>query len=299
MRRPSDTALAIGLSLVALTLFDVMGLIIKHLSPKYFAAELSAWRNLFGMIPSLIALLSSKAWKAQGRPVRLRQWWLPLLRGVAVSLAQLMFYLALGTLAFATATTITYANAIFVTALSVPMLGEKVGWVRWSAVLIGFAGVILVVGPGRDSFTLYALLPLGAAFLYAVSAVSARLVDSEVPSPLLNLHTQAIAAVSACALALSFGGFSPIAGFTDFLWILAMGACGGTAVLCLIIAYRMTEPSNLAPFSYFGIPLAYVLGWAVFDEAPFADLFPGALLIIAGGLLIVWRERRRKRLSSD
>jgi drug/metabolite transporter (DMT)-like permease len=71
-----------------------------------------------------------------------------------------------------------------------------------------------------------------------------------------------------------------------------MGMFGGTAVLCLVVAYRMTEPSNLAPFSYFGIPMALLLGWVFFDEAPLDDLFPGALLIVAGGLMIVWRERR-------
>jgi drug/metabolite transporter (DMT)-like permease len=71
-----------------------------------------------------------------------------------------------------------------------------------------------------------------------------------------------------------------------------MGAVGGSAVLLLVSAYRMTEQSNLAPFSYFGIPLAFVMGWIVFDENPWRDLFPGSILIIAGGLMIIWRERR-------
>ena len=74
-----------------------------------------------------------------------------------------------------------------------------------------------------------------------------------------------------------------------------MGGFGGVAVLCLVVAFRMTEQSNLAPFSYFGIPIAFVLGWIFFDEAPWSDLFPGALLIIVGGLLIVWRERGKSR----
>ena len=67
---------------------------------------------------------------------------------------------------------------------------------------------------------------------------------------------------------------------------------GGCAVLLLITSFRMTEQSNLAPFSYFGIPIAFVLGWVFFDEAPWSDLFPGALLIVAGGLMIIWRERQ-------
>ena len=78
-------------------------------------------------------------------------------------------------------------------------------------------------------------------------------------------------------------------------WIILMGMLGGTAVLFLVVSYRMTEQSNLAPFSYFGIPLAFVLGWFFFDEAPWSTLFPGALLIASGGLMIVWRERSRSK----
>ena len=74
-----------------------------------------------------------------------------------------------------------------------------------------------------------------------------------------------------------------------------MGVFGGIAVLFMVVSYRMTEQSNLAPFSYFGIPLAFALGWLFFDEAPWSTLFPGALLIATGGLLIVWRERLRSK----
>jgi drug/metabolite transporter (DMT)-like permease len=173
--RPTDrTGLAIILSLVALTLFDAMGLIIKHLSDSYSAAELSAWRNLFGLVPSVIALASSKAWRSSGKRLKIRQWKLALMRGAIVTFAQLCFYMSLGLMAFATASTITYASALFTTALAIPLLGERVGWVRWSAVLIGFVGVILVVQPGSDSFSIYALLPLAASAFYALVSVTAR-----------------------------------------------------------------------------------------------------------------------------
>ena len=66
----------------------------------------------------------------------------------------------------------------------------------------------------------------------------------------------------------------------------------GCGVLLLIMAYQRTKPSNLAPFDYFGIPFSFALGWIFFAEAPFERLFPGVLLIVAGGLTIIWRERR-------
>lgn len=293
--RRNDAVTAILLSLLALVLFDFMGLIIKHLSRGYGAAELSAWRNLFGLVPSLIALWSTGRWHAAGRKILIRQWPLGIARGLIVTVAQFLFYYSLGRLAFATATTLSYSNAIFVTALAVPILGERVGWVRWIAVLVGFAGVVWITRPGSDLFSWSALAPVGAGFCYALVAVLARRVDEDVPSPLLNLYSAFFACIGAIGLAMATGGFTPPASALDMVWIFAMGAFGGSAVLLLVVSYRMTEQSNLAPFSYFGIPIAFVLGWLFYAEAPWADLFPGAILIVAGGLLVIWREQRRKR----
>ena len=290
--------LAIAISIVALVLFDLMGLLIKYLSTDYSAVELSAYRNVFGLVPSVIALWVSASWHQNGRKLALRQWRLAVWRGVAVTFAQLLFYLSLGLMAFATATTISYSTALFTTALAVPILGERVGLVRWSAVVIGFVGVVMITRPGADAFEWTALLPVGAAALYAFTGVTARLVDADVPTPLFNLYSSATAAVGALALALIFGGFTQIASLRDFGLIALMGTFGGSAVLCLVVSFRMTEPSNLAPFTYFGIPIAFALGWLFFSEAPFDDLLPGALLLVVGGLLIVYRERRMGRTAS-
>ncbi|MFT6090273.1 DMT family transporter [Sulfitobacter sp.] len=286
------TTLAITFSLIALVLFDLMGLIIKHLSPHYGAAELSAYRNIAGLIPAGIALWMSSGWHQNGRILKIRQWRFALLRGIILTFAQYFFYLSLGLLSFATASTITYANAPIMVALAVVLLGEKVGALRWGAVLLGFAGVIMVVGPGGDSFRPAALLPLAAAACYALVAVTTRMMDDDVPSALINLYSSGLAAIGSLALAFFTAGFTPLASGTDLLWIVGMGAFGGTAVLFLIMSYRLTEQSNLAPFSYFGIPLAFALGWIFYDEAPWSDLFPGAVFIVVGGLLIVWRERK-------
>ena len=290
-----SVTLAVVLSLVSLVFFDLMGLVIKRLSADYGAAELSAYRNIFGLIPSFIALWSSPAWHRSGRRLRVRQWGLICALGLIVTFAQLMFYLSLGLIAFASATTISYSSGLFMTAFAVLLLGERVGLLRWVAVLIGFVGVVMVMGPGRETFTLASLLPLGAAALYALTGVTARLIDEEVPSALVNLYSTGFAVVGSVVLALFLGGFSPVQSASDLAWIVAMGAFGGTAVLLLIVSFRMTEQSNLAPFSYFGIPMAFFFGWVFFDEAPIRDLFPGSILIVVGGVIVVWRERRRKK----
>jgi drug/metabolite transporter (DMT)-like permease len=86
-------------------------------------------------------------------------------------------------------------------------------------------------------------------------------------------------------------GYQGVERTSDWMLLLAMGLVGGCAVLALISAYRLARPASLSPFEYFGIPFAFVLGWIFFDEAPFDKLIPGVFLIVAGGLLIAWRER--------
>ncbi len=203
--------------------------------------------------------------------------------------------MALALMPFATATTISYANGIFMVALAVPILGEKVGWIRWSAALIGFAGVLIVMGLGRDAFSWVTVLPLAAAAGYALTGVLAPLIDRDVPTPLMNLYSNTVSMTGAAILVMALGGYSPILSFSDFGWIVLMGSFGGTAVLLMIFSFRMAEQSDLAPFNYFGIPMAFGLGWLFYGETPWQDLFPGSILIIVGGLLIVWRERMLKK----
>lgn len=295
METPNRTGLAIILSLMALVLFDAMGLIIKLLSTKFSAAELSTWRNLFGILPAFLVLYASKTWRENGKKIIIKQWKLALLRGVIASLAQLCFYWSLGLMAFATASTITYSGALFATAFAIPILGERVGIVRWMAVIIGFIGVVFILQPGSDAFTHYSILPLAAAAFYALLTITAKLFDSQVSSALVNVYASLSSTVCAAILTLFLGGFSPISSLDEIFWIIMMGAFGGSAVLLYVVSYRMTEQSNLAPFSYFGIPIAFFFGWAFFDETPWDAIFPGGILIICGGLLIFWRERSFKR----
>ena len=290
---PTGTILkAIASIMAGILLLDMMAVFIRMLSDTYPATQLSVLRNLFGLIPSVLVLVSLRDWHSRGRPLRVRQWPIIVIRGLSVTMAQLFFYLALARLEFATASTLAFAGPLFVTALSVPVLGERVGPWRWAAVLIGFGGVIMVMRPGSDAFTLAALLPVGAAAGYAISSVLVRRIDTDVPTPLVNLYSTFVAMLGAGVLLTILE--SPVAfqSVEDVALIAAMGISGGTGVLFLIMAYRLVQPSIVAPFEYSGILISFALGWIFFNEAPFGRLFPGALLIIGAGLLIVWRERR-------
>lgn len=287
---------AVVIIMVAMFLFDVQGAIIKYMGStgsNYPPQQLSSFRNLFGLIPSMLVLFLSANWHAAGRPLIIRQWRLGLLRGGFVAMAQFCLYLSLIKMEFATASTLAFSGPLFVTMLTVPILKHRVGGWRWVAVGIGFVGILLIMQPGTEIFTPYALLPIVAAFGYSCSSVLVRLIDVEVPSATINVYSTIGAFVGSVTLLFSTTGYIPVVSLHDWLWLLAMGGAGGFAVICLISAYRLTQPSNLAPFEYFGIPFAFIIGWYFFGEAPFGTLFPGALLIIAGGLLIVWRERTR------
>ena len=291
---PARAALgAVLLLLLGVFLLTFMGAQIKLLGGRFASTELAAWRNLFGMIPTAVILAMARDWRARGRPLKLRRWKLALMRGVFVTFAQLAYYLALVSLEFATASTLLFAGPMFVTALSAVLLGSPVGPWRWGAVVAGFAGCAMILRPGTDAFALAALLPLCAAFGYALTSTTSKLIDAEAPTALINLYSSCSALVGAVILALATGGFTQPESLAELGLLLGMGASGGTGVVCLIAAYRLTTPAVVAPFEYFGLLFAIALGWAMFGEAPFDTLLPGAPVIVAAGLVIAWRERRR------
>jgi len=290
-------ARAVAYVLLAILLFDFQGVIIKILGERYPVQQLAGFRNVFGLIPSLIVLWLSSEWHARGRLLKIRQWRLGLLRGLFIAMAQFCFYLSITRMELATASTLTYISPVLITLLSIPILKHEVGLWRWMAVIIGFVGVVIIMAPGSEIFTPYSLLPIGAAFGYSLSTVCVRLFDEHNPTALINMYASAGALLGALAIVFVTTGYNEVESLQDWSLLLAMGMVGGFAVLALINAYRLARPSSLSPFEYFGIPFAFILGWIFFDEAPFAKLFPGVLLIIAGGLLIAWREQRNRKQS--
>jgi drug/metabolite transporter (DMT)-like permease len=291
---PVSFAVAAAIMLAGVMLYDVMGAIIKHLGQDYSAPLLSMYRNLFGLIPTLFILFWSRNWIQVGRPIVIRQWKFALARGSLGVFAQISFYLALFHLEFATATTIVFAGPLFTTALSVPLLGHRVGLWRWLAVLIGFVGVVLVMRPTGESFTWYTILPLCAALGYASTSVTARLFDKTVPTAIINLYYSVGTLIGTTILVIFTGGFVQIGSLEDWTWIAAMGIAGGFAAYCWTSAFRLADPSSLSPFQYLGIPFSFCLGWVFFSETPIEQLIPGAFLIIGGGLMIIWREHSFK-----
>lgn len=285
---------AIPISLLGALLLISMDTIAKFMIEIFPVTQVSVFRNITGIFFILLIYLGESYWRRERLTYKVRNWKLAFFRGVFVAIAQIAFFGSLLQLELASAVTIGYAGPFIGTALSVPLLGERVGPWRWVAVAIGFVGVVLVIRPGSDVFSVYALLPLIAAFCYSTSIILMRRFEPDEKHALINIYAQISALVISTIFMFSIETPVAITQFSVILWFLFMGFLGATGIYCLTLAYRLVPPAVVAPFDYFGVIFALLLGWFVFAEWPFDRLFPGVLFIVGAGLLIIWRESRRR-----
>jgi len=282
--------IAVILSLSGLFLLDCMGIAIKYLRADYPAAQLSVFRNLFGMIPCFIALYFSKDWHDRGRKVVIKRWRFGLARGLIMSFAQLCLYTSYLYLPYALVATMEYTGPMMITLLAIPLLGEKFGWYKSLAVLTGFIGIIFIMQPWSESFNLYMLLPVMAAFGYSLARVTALNFSNDTPVPLINLYANIGTLLCAILLVITFNMWENFKNLYDVLILFIMGVAGGSGVLLLIYGSRKAELSKIMPFDYIEIFFALILGWIFFKEWPVDQLFPGALFIVTGGIIIYLRQ---------
>ncbi len=291
----SNLLLAVTLSLSGLFLLDCMGLAIKYLRNDYPAAQLSVFRNLFGMIPCFIALYFSQDWHNNGNKLVIKQWRLGLFRGVFVSVAQLCLYTSYLYIPFALVATMEYTGPMMVTLLAIPLLGEKFGWYKSFAVISGFIGILLIMEPWSEDFNIIILLPILAALGYSLARVTALNFTLDTPTPLINLYAQLGTMVCSLLLVIIFNMWENFKNIYDIVVLLIMGLAGGTGTLLLIYGSRKAELSKIMPFDYIEIFFALILGWVFFREWPVDQLFPGAFFIVIGGIIIYLRQNYYKK----
>jgi drug/metabolite transporter (DMT)-like permease len=272
-----------------------MAVHVRFLSARYSPQELSVYRNILGIIPAILFLAYERELTFKLHYYQIPRWRLAFGRGLMVAVAQFFFYSALARLELATVSALGQTAATFIVLLAIALYGEKVGLWRWSAIAIGLLGAVIIVRPGSDVFSWSAMLPICAAFCYASATVTMRSFDKSVSNAVLFLYSAVAAACGALILAAGTVEFSPIQSNLDVLIIFSMSFCGGFGVVFWMYAFRNAASSVLAPFSYFGILNAFLLGWIFFGEFPIQRLFPGVLLIVFSGLIIIWRERQTLR----
>jgi drug/metabolite transporter (DMT)-like permease len=207
-----------------------------------------------------------------------------------MSFAQLCLYTSYLYLPYALVATMEYTGPMMITLLAIPLLGEKFGWYKSLAVLTGFIGIIFIMQPWSESFNFYMLLPVMAAFGYSLARVTALNFSNDTPVPLINLYANIGTLICAILLVITFNMWENFKSLYDLLILFIMGIAGGSGVLLLIYGSRKAELSKIMPFDYIEIFFALILGWVFFREWPVDQLFPGALFIVAGGIIIYLRQ---------
>lgn len=214
-------------------------------------------------------------------------------RAFADGIATMLYLTALFHIPIANATAINQSLPLLLTIVAFFFFKEKVGWYRWTAVAIGFVGVIFVVQPKADGFNAYALVALAATFLHVVRDLVMRRVSGAIPSSLVTLST----AFSVMFLAVPLSivqGWVPVP--PQAWWQLLAAACflaGG--YYFLIEGTRVGEMSAVAPFRYSALFWALILGFVVWRDVPNLETSIGILLLLGSGLYVLHRERIRAR----
>lgn len=271
--------------IAAITAFCVNDAFMKALSARVPVGELMAVRGLF-VVPMLLLVLPPLGLRL-GRPDR----W-AVLRGLGELAVSFGFLTALRFLPLGDTYTLYFAAPIMLTATAALFLKERVGPRRWAAVLVGFLGVLVVMGL-PSQWQLASFLALSAAAISVARDICTRNVSPEVGSGTVAVVTGAIVALGGAATIL--GGHWVALSWTDvgLCALAALGAAGG--YVGFVAALRMGELSFIATFRYAGIPVAMLLGFLAWGDVPGPQMLAGATLIMGSGLYILLRERRLAR----
>ncbi len=283
-----ETPLAIATICAGVAFLVANDAIAKLLTDRYTPIQIVFLRNLIAVpiITTVIIMAFGSAC------LRTRHLSLHAMRGALMTLGAWLYFTALIYLPLAEATALVFSAPIFITALSVPLLGEHVGWRRWGAVLLGFAGVLVIVRPGSAAFQLAALLPVGTALCYALFMISARWIDRSERLWTMMLFAMLFPMIYAAPFAVA--NWVPVQG-GDMLLFLGLAICGSLGLALIGQAFRMAPAAIVAPFDYTALIWATGLGWLVWGDVPLLWTILGAAIIVISGIIIILREAPRAR----
>jgi len=276
----------IGLLIASTMFLATSDALAKYLSPTMPSIEI-AWIRFCVFVLILLPI----AWSSGSSPLRSHRPMLQVLRGLALVASSLLFITGLGYLPIAEASATSFVAPLFVTALSILVLGERVGGRRWVATLVGLCGVLIVVRPGTAAFDPASILPIASAFGWALTLVMTRMISGADRT----VTTMAFSAIV---------GFGVLSVLVPFVWVVpswrdlalavGVGFASTTGQWLVVLAFRHADASVLAPFSYVQLVWVTVIGLVVFAEMPDLWTFVGAAFIIGSGLYTAHRERLRR-----
>jgi drug/metabolite transporter (DMT)-like permease len=282
---------AIAWLLVGVTGGLGLDLCAKELLQTYSLQEFVLMRSIIGVV-----IFISLAPRLFGgfRMLQTRRWKWHVLRSVLATGAMFGFFYGLGKMPLVNALTLGFTAPLMLTALSVPFLGEHVGWRRWMAVTVGFAGTLIMLRPGSGEFTFASVAILIAAFCYACQAITARYLTTE---SMLSLSVYVVAGPMIIAVAMMNGDIWLTPDKKGWLLFICAGICSVIAWVGFIRGYRGSSPALLAPFEYTALIGGAIAGYLLWGEVPDRWVVAGGATIMASGLYVVYREIGLKQPS--
>ena len=289
------TYLAIVTMLMAILCVDLYMVVIKFLGEEYSVIQLTVFRNVAGVIPLFVLILYTKEYLSVFKNVNNKFIFLSLIRGFCFLAMNIFIFISVINLEFATAMTLTFSSPFFIVIFSIIFLKDRVGIYRWSAIFLGFLGVVLIMKPTSEIFNFYSIFPILTAVAWAMQVIVLKFIPDGHSTAKIQLYTLIFNVLGGVFLFFITTGHVEIKSTQDFLLMTLTGILGGTASILFIYAYRLISASKMASFEYFGIPSSFVLGWLFFNEAPWSQLFPGVLVIVSAGMIIIWRDSVKQK----
>ena len=299
----SNSSIGALWALLAALIFSFNDMLVKFLADDYALHQIVFTRSIVScfLLVTVVVPLAGGFGLLRTKRIKLH-----LLRALFVIAANLFFFTALADLPLATVVSIFFVAPFLITIFSVMFLGEVVGIWRWVAILVGLIGVLFIVRPGTDTFTMTAILPILAAICYAAFHILTRKLGSEESLLSLTFYVPLVFIVVATIIGLTIGHghfsgggnrsleflFRPWKWPTwwDFAIMFFIGLGITLAGAAIAQAYRVAEAALVAPFEYTALIYATILGYLIFSEWPDIFSWIGMSLVLASGLVIIWRE---------
>jgi drug/metabolite transporter (DMT)-like permease len=290
MPSPQNTRLGIWLMIATSAVFALQDGLSRHLGEAtnvYMVVTVRFW--FMAVFVTLVALRSPG-----GLPGAMRSAFpvIQLMRGLLLIAEICLMVVAFVKLGLIETHAVFVCYPLLVSMLSGPILGEKVGWRRWAAVLVGFVGVLIILNPGSGVFSVWALFPFASALMFAIYGLLTRYAARRDSSVTSFFWTGVVGAI-----AITPFGLTHWQSMSAGDWGLMAALCC-TAVLghwLLIKAYDLAEASAIQPFAYFQLPFVSLLGFLLFSETLRLNVLIGAAIVVGAGLFTLWRQRVREK----
>ena len=262
--------------------------VVKFLVADYPPGQIMAVRALF-----VFVIVAAFVWRDGGvRSLRIRSPIGQLVRALCLASSTCLMILSVQRLPLGDVFAINHASPLIMTALAVIFLGERVGWRRWLAILVGFVGVLIMLRPSAAAFQPAALLPLAVAMISATRDVITRRISATDSSTVTFAVTTTVILLAGLGLSV-FTGWAPI--HLHDLWLFALAAFfQGLAHFLMIEAFRFAEAKVVAPFKYAAILWAMVIGYVFWGDVPDNWIITGGTIVVASSLYILHRQRRAR-----